>query len=115
MNTANSISGTDNLGKKPQQPTITMASRKNKFEYGRGKDHQFYFRLKAGNGEVVAVGEGYRNELDCLKALQILCEMSRENTTVIRKPKFTTPPRFIFAPRQKSERLLRRDGECRLT
>lgn len=30
-----------------------------KFELYKGKDGQYYFRLKAGNGETIAVSEGY--------------------------------------------------------
>ncbi|MGH1432581.1 MAG: YegP family protein [Neptuniibacter sp.] len=30
-----------------------------KFEIFTGKDNQFYFRLKAGNGEVIGHSEGY--------------------------------------------------------
>ncbi|MEL7168845.1 MAG: YegP family protein [Bacteroidota bacterium] len=30
-----------------------------KFELYKGRDGQYYFRLKAGNGETIAVSEGY--------------------------------------------------------
>ncbi len=35
---------------------------KPKFEYYQGKDGKWRFRLKAANGEIVAVGEGYATE-----------------------------------------------------
>ena len=33
-----------------------------KFEIYQGKNQQFYFRLKAGNGETIAVSEGYKSK-----------------------------------------------------
>jgi len=37
------------------------ASRPGKFEvYQSPKDHQFYFHLKAGNGQIVLMSEGYK-------------------------------------------------------
>ena len=36
-----------------------------KFQIFRGIDHQFYFRLRAGNGEPVLASEGYRQRQSC--------------------------------------------------
>ena len=41
-----------------------------KFEVYEGKDGQWYFRLKAGNGEIIARGsEGYTTKAACLKGI----------------------------------------------
>ncbi len=33
-----------------------------KFEIFKGKDGKYYFRLKAGNGEIIAQSEGYSSK-----------------------------------------------------
>ncbi|WP_369989977.1 YegP family protein [Pseudomonas xanthosomatis] len=35
------------------------------YEIFRGKDGQFYFRLKAGNGEKILASEGYTTKANC--------------------------------------------------
>lgn len=41
------------------------------FEYYKsGK--QWRWRLKAGNNEIVATGEAYRNKKDCVKAISLI-------------------------------------------
>ena len=39
------------------------------FQVFRGKDHQFYFRLRAGNGEIILSSEGYRTKHGCQKGI----------------------------------------------
>lgn len=41
-----------------------------KFEVYEGKSGEFYFRLKAGNGEVVATGEGYASKDSAVKGCE---------------------------------------------
>ncbi len=41
-----------------------------KFEVYEGKNGSFYFRLKAGNGEIIATGEGYTTKANCLKGIE---------------------------------------------
>ena len=36
-----------------------------KFEIFRGSDYQFYFHLKAGNGEIILSSEGYVQKQSC--------------------------------------------------
>lgn len=36
------------------------------------QDRQWYWHLKAGNGEIIAHGEGYRNEADCVAAIGLV-------------------------------------------
>jgi len=38
-----------------------------KIEVFRGKDGQWYFRVKAGNGQIVAQSEGYTRKYDAKK------------------------------------------------
>lgn len=41
-----------------------------RFEVYRDKSGLFRFRLKAGNGQVVATGEGYTTKKACLNGIQ---------------------------------------------
>lgn len=41
-----------------------------KFEVYQDKSGQFRFRLKAGNGQVIAVGEAYTTKKACLNGIE---------------------------------------------
>lgn len=41
-----------------------------KFEIYKDKSNKFRFRLKAGNGEVIAVGEAYESKAGCLSGIE---------------------------------------------
>jgi hypothetical protein len=41
-----------------------------RFEYYQGMDGKWYFRLRAANGEIVAVGEGYATKHNCLTGIE---------------------------------------------
>jgi uncharacterized protein YegP (UPF0339 family) len=41
-----------------------------KFEVYQDKSGKFRFRLKAGNGEIIAVGEAYESKAGCLKGIE---------------------------------------------
>ncbi|NVK36345.1 MAG: YegP family protein [Gammaproteobacteria bacterium] len=41
-----------------------------KFEIFVGKDEQFYFHLKAGNGEIILASEGYTQKHNAEKAIE---------------------------------------------
>ncbi len=41
-----------------------------KFEIFSGKDEQYYFRLKAGNGEPILSSEGYVAKASCLNGIE---------------------------------------------
>jgi uncharacterized protein YegP (UPF0339 family) len=41
-----------------------------KFEVYQDKAEQFRFRLKAGNGQVIATGEGYTSKAACLNGIE---------------------------------------------
>jgi len=50
-----------------------MASKKKlRFEYGRNPDRLWYWHVKAGNGEIIAEGEGYRWRTGVLKVYGVL-------------------------------------------
>lgn len=46
-----------------------------------GGSSDWRWRLKAGNGEIIAQGEGYRNKQDCLHAIDLV--RSTNSTTAI--------------------------------
>ncbi|WP_159566178.1 YegP family protein [Budvicia diplopodorum] len=41
-----------------------------KFEIFYGKDDRFYFRLKAGNGQVILGSEGYTTKANCINGIK---------------------------------------------
>ncbi|MFF7244310.1 YegP family protein [Embleya sp. NPDC008237] len=41
-----------------------------KFEVYTDKNGKFRFRLKAGNGEIIATGEAYESKAACLKGVE---------------------------------------------
>jgi len=41
-----------------------------KFEYYKDKKGKYRFRLKAGNGEIIAVGEAYESKAGCLNGIE---------------------------------------------
>ncbi len=43
-------------------------------EVFRSKDGQYCFHVKAGNGEIVASSEGYRNRADCVDAAGLVAD-----------------------------------------
>ena len=53
--------------------------RKIRFEYWR-RHGQWYWHVKGLNGRIVANGEGYHNEEDCLNVYRILCQMTLGNS-----------------------------------
>jgi len=45
-----------------------------KFQVYKGSDEQFYFRLRAGNGEVILASEGYTSEAGCQNGIESIKE-----------------------------------------
>jgi len=43
-----------------------------KYEYWQTEKQEWYWRLKAANGEKVAQSEGYKNKNDCLAAIKLV-------------------------------------------
>jgi hypothetical protein len=66
-----------------------------KFTVKTGKDGQFYFNLKAGNGEIILASEGYTTKAACLNGIESVkknaSDASKFNKLVSKneKPYFT--------------------------
>lgn len=43
-----------------------------KFQVFKGKDGQYYFRLRAANGEVICSSEGYTTKQSCLGGIEAI-------------------------------------------
>jgi len=43
-----------------------------KFTYWKNQYNQWYWRLRAHNGQIIASGEGYVNQVDCLRAINLV-------------------------------------------
>ncbi|MEV0322982.1 YegP family protein [Streptomyces sp. NPDC050658] len=41
-----------------------------KFEIYKDKANKYRFRLKAGNGEIIAVGEAYESKASCMNGIE---------------------------------------------
>jgi uncharacterized protein YegP (UPF0339 family) len=48
------------------------------YEIFRGKNKQFYFRLKARNGRIIAQSEGYKRKAGVINALTALGKMIKK-------------------------------------
>lgn len=60
-----------------------MASKKKlRFEYGRRCDRLWYWRVKSGNNEIVAQGEGYKRRAGVLKVADVLIDGMADATLV---------------------------------
>jgi len=49
-----------------------------KFTITKGKDEQYYFNLKAGNGEIILTGEGYTQKPSCLNGISSVQKNSQD-------------------------------------
>lgn len=49
-----------------------------KFQIFKGKDEQYYFRLKAANGEIICSGEGYSSLQNCRKGINAIKKVAVE-------------------------------------
>ncbi len=45
-----------------------------RFQYGRHKNGQWYWHIRAGNSEIIAEGEGYKRKAGVLKVWRILSQ-----------------------------------------
>ncbi len=53
-----------------------------KFEVYQDKKEQFRFRLKAGNGQVIATGEAYSSKAACLNGIESIKKNAPEAPVV---------------------------------
>ena len=58
-----------------------------KFEVYTDKAGEFRFRLKARNGEIIAVGEGYKAIKSCLNGIESIRKNAPEAPIVVEEPK----------------------------
>lgn len=52
------------------KPTKKKTMRIGKFEIYKDKANDYRFRLKASNGEIIAVSEGYHSKKSCINGIQ---------------------------------------------
>ncbi len=57
-----------NIEDKTEEPVVT--ARCPKFEVYADKGGEFRFRLKATNGQIIAVSEGYTSKSSCLNGIE---------------------------------------------
>lgn len=55
-----------------------MTTKSPKFEFFRGRDGSFRFRLKAPNGEIIAASEGYTRKRNCLHGIAAVRHYARK-------------------------------------
>ncbi len=53
-----------------------------KFEMYKDPSGQYRWRLKAGNGEIIASGEAYRHRDDCIRAVYLVMDTNRNTAFV---------------------------------
>ena len=58
---------------------------KPRFEVYKDKAGEFRFRLKAGNGEIILTGEGYKAKAGCLKGIESIRKNAAESPVVEEK------------------------------
>lgn len=61
-----------NIYEKFEHFKIQVNERTGKIEIFKGLNDQFYFRVKATNGEIIAVSEGYTTKQNCFKGIESL-------------------------------------------
>jgi uncharacterized protein len=54
-----------------------------KFEVYEGKSGKFYFRLKAGNGEIIATSQGYASEDGAKKGVESVKKNAPDAVVVV--------------------------------
>jgi uncharacterized protein YegP (UPF0339 family) len=52
------------------KPTKRKSIKTGKFEVYTDKAGEYRFRLKAPNGEIIAIGEGYKTKKSCINGIQ---------------------------------------------
>jgi uncharacterized protein YegP (UPF0339 family) len=56
-----------------------------KFTITKGHDGQYYFNLKAGNGEIILQSEGYTTKSSCIDGIESVRLNSRYDIRYVRK------------------------------
>ncbi|MEM9327601.1 MAG: YegP family protein [Bacteroidota bacterium] len=56
-----------------------------KFEITKGKNGEFYFNLKAKNGQVILTSEGYSSKAGCKNGLESVAKNSKDKSNFEKK------------------------------
>lgn len=56
-----------------------------KFQIFKGKDNQFYFRLRAANGEIICSSEGYTTLQSCQHGIEVIKKIATDSPIEILK------------------------------
>lgn len=67
-----------------------------KFEIAKAKDGQFFFRLKAGNGQVILMSEMYRSKQSCKNGIASVKLNSQEEKQFEKKESVNGKPYFTL-------------------
>lgn len=67
-----------------------------KFTITKGRDGQFYFNLKAGNGEIILQSQGYTTKSSCIDGIQSVKLNSKFDTRYVRKISLSGHHYFIL-------------------
>lgn len=65
-----------------------------KFEIFHGKNDDFYFRLKAGNGQIILASEGYTTKANCQNGIKSVKNHAKESKNFEKKT--TSNNKFSF-------------------
>lgn len=65
-----------------------------KFEIFLGKNNEFYFRLKAGNGQIILGSEGYTTKANCQNGIASVIKHATDDKRYERK--VTGSEKFMF-------------------
>jgi amphi-Trp domain-containing protein len=78
-------------------------SRKGKFEVFTGADEQWYFRLRAPNGEAILASEGYHTEQGALGGIEAVRNNVQPEQFEVREPRAGQP---YFVLKAKNHRII---------
>ncbi len=83
MNGIESVKKNAPIAPVEDQTVEGFATEKNpKFEVYTDKAGEFRFRLKAGNGQIIATGEGYKSKAGCLNGIESIKKNAPEADVV---------------------------------
>jgi uncharacterized protein YegP (UPF0339 family) len=89
------------------EPPVTEKPNVGKFELYKDNSDKFRFRLKARNGEIIAVGEAYESKEGCLNGIESMKENAPTATIIEVEPAVkrvrSTKPRTPRTTRTKKE------------
>ncbi len=63
----------------PSKPFSANTLKDIKFEIYTGNDNQYWFRLKAGNGEIIGKSEGYTTKQSAQHGIESVRQNSQDN------------------------------------